>query len=134
MQQYREVLKRSPDDLKAANNLAWLIAQNGGNIDEALALAQKCKEKAPNNPQVADALGWIYLKKNNVTLAMSQFQDALRVDPKNQEILYHLGISQFRTGKTAEAARSLSAALTGTPDYPGVDDARHILQNIQRGR
>jgi tetratricopeptide (TPR) repeat protein len=120
--------------LKAANNLAWLITQNGGNIDEALALAQKCKEKAPNNPKVADNLGWIYLKKNNVKMAITQFQDSLRVDPKSQEVLYHLGVAQFRSGNMPEATRSLSAALSGTPDYPGVADARHVLQSIQHGR
>jgi predicted Zn-dependent protease len=134
MQQYREVLKRSVDDVVAENNLAWLIAENGGNIDEALALAQKSKEKAPNNPGIASTLGWIYLKKNNVNLALGEFQQAVREDPKNQEILYHLGVAQFRSGKLEDARRTLTAALTGNPSYSGVNDARRILEIIQRGK
>ncbi len=130
--QYREVLKRNPEDRQSMNNLAWLIVQTGGNVDEALALAQKAKEKQPTDPTIADTLGWIYLKKNNMSLALREFQDAVRGDPKNQEKLYHLGVAQYRTGKLRDAQVTLAKAVSGNPTYTGIEDARHILQTIQR--
>ncbi len=131
VQQYREVLKRTPDDVMVQNALAWVIVETGGNIDEALALAQKAREKSPNNPLIADTLGWIYLKKNNVNLALGQLKDAVHGDPKNQEMLYHLGIAQYRSGNVRDAEITLAAAVAGKPTYFGVDDARRILQGLQ---
>ena len=40
----------------AANNLAWIFSEHGGDRDRALALAQTAKELAPENPQVSDTL------------------------------------------------------------------------------
>jgi Flp pilus assembly protein TadD len=134
IKQYREVLKRSPDDVLAANNLAWLLAENGGNLDEALALAQKSKEGAPYNATVSDTLGWIYLKKNDVSLALAQFQDALRVDPKNQAYLYHLGLAQYRSDELAAAEASLRAALAGGKTFVGIEDARKALGEVRERR
>src|SRR5438477_3152572 len=44
----------------AANNLAWLYAEDGGNLDVALQLAQSAKSGLPDSPEVTDTLGWIY--------------------------------------------------------------------------
>jgi Flp pilus assembly protein TadD len=127
--QYREVLKRGDNPI-AANNLAWLLAEGGGNIDEALALAQKSKEKHSDDPAFADTLGWIYLKKGNVSLALGEFRDAVKRDPKNQEIRYHMGLAQWRSGKLHDAKASLEIALAGNPTFPAVGNARQILADV----
>ena len=51
------------DFAPAANNVAWVLAEHGGNIDEALNWAQVAKEKMPQDPSIMDTLGWIYYKK-----------------------------------------------------------------------
>ena len=61
---YEKVLQINPNFPPAANNLAYLYAERGGNIDMALNLAQKAKEQAPDDPHISDTLGWIYYKKN----------------------------------------------------------------------
>jgi tetratricopeptide (TPR) repeat protein len=45
------------------NNLAWVLAEHGGNIDVALKLVQEATEKLYDNPQVTDTIGWVYYKK-----------------------------------------------------------------------
>ena len=96
-------MKLNPNDALSANNLAWLLSESGGSIDEALRYAQQSKEKASGNPIYADTLGWIYLKKNSVALAVGEFQSAMTNAPKNQEFQYHLGLAQWRSGKLKEA-------------------------------
>ncbi len=61
---YEQALKINPKFGPAANNLAWLYAEQGGNIDTALGLAQTAREQLPQDPNVADTLGWVYYKKN----------------------------------------------------------------------
>jgi tetratricopeptide (TPR) repeat protein len=128
---YREVLKKRADDVVASNNLAWLLSETGGNIDEALKWAQVSKEKAPNDAAVTDTLGWIYMKKNNSKLAMSEFSDAVNRAPKNPLYLYHLGLAQMHAGDTRGAQDSLQKALDQKVEFPGIDDARKSLKDIQ---
>jgi Flp pilus assembly protein TadD len=126
------VLKRRSTDPVAANNLAWLLSESGGNIDEALKWAQVSKEKAPGDPAVTDTLGWIYMKKNNPSLAIAEFREATSKAPKNPLYLYHLGFAQYKAGDTRQAEITLRNALDQKLDFPGIEDARRILSEIQK--
>ena len=128
---YRDVLKKRADDVVASNNLAWLLTQSGGNIDEALKWAQISKEKSPNDPAVTDTLGWIYMQKHNDTLAISEFTDAVNKSPKNPLYLYHLGLAQMHAGDSRQAQESLQKSLEPKVDFPGIDDARKTLKDLQ---
>ena len=33
-------------------------------LDQALTMAQRAVQAAPKSPEIADTLGWIYIKKN----------------------------------------------------------------------
>jgi uncharacterized protein HemY len=58
----------------ALNNLAYLISETpGGDLTQALTLAQKANQKLPQAPEIADTLGWIYLKKNLTDNALEIF-------------------------------------------------------------
>ena len=48
----------------ASNNLAWMYAEKGENLDLALKLAQAAKAELPDVAEVNDTLGFVYLKKN----------------------------------------------------------------------
>ena len=53
---YEKVLALNPRFAPAANNLAWILSEHGGDKDRALALAQTAKELAPEDPQVSVTL------------------------------------------------------------------------------
>src|SRR5206468_9511227 len=61
--EYRAILKSDSNNGLVYNNLAFLIAENGGDLGEALAFAHRAKQLAPDAAAVSDTLGWIYLKK-----------------------------------------------------------------------
>ena len=69
---YRKALEIDRDFAPAANNLAWNLVDGGGNIDEALGLAQKAKEKMPKSPAVMDTLGWVYYLKGSYLNAIAR--------------------------------------------------------------
>ena len=46
------------------NNLAFLLAETGESLDEALKLARQAVGKEPNNPAFLDTLGFVYLKRD----------------------------------------------------------------------
>jgi tetratricopeptide (TPR) repeat protein/TolB-like protein len=129
-QQFREVLARDDSYAPAANNLAWLLVETGGNLDEALGWAQSAKEKEPDNPEVADTLGWVYCNKNNYSLALQQFQLAASRDPKNPLFQYHLAVAKIGSN-SAEARIHLRAALGANQDFPGIEKAREMLRKLE---
>jgi len=127
---YERVLQIDPKAGVAANNLAYLYAEDGGNLDVALQLAQTAKEQIPNSPEVDDTLGWVYYQKNLAGLAMPLFEQASRADPKNSVYQYRLGLASAKAGEPAKARRALEQAIKLNSDPATVADARKALDQL----
>ena len=81
---YKKALDLDPEFGAAANNLAWLMAEEeGGDLGEAMRLALVAKEQYPDDPYIADTLGWIHYKRQSYGLALSQFVQAATGLPEN---------------------------------------------------
>src|SRR5262249_7518988 len=57
---YQHALGIQPEEALAANNLAYLLLEHGGNVTVALTLAQTARRGFPTIPASADTLGWAY--------------------------------------------------------------------------
>lgn len=127
---YEAILKLDPQFAPAANNLAWIIVEHGGNIDFALSHAQIARERQPNDPHIADTLGWIYYKKNASLLAVSLLREAVDKLPNEPVVYYHFGMAQKKNGDAAGAKKALQTALRLNPNFPGSEDTRKILEGL----
>ena len=127
---YQEALKIDPNFGVAANNLAWILCENGGNMDQALSLAQIARQKLPEIPNVADTLGWIYYKKKVYSMAISQLKECIEKSPDNPSYHYHLGMAYFMNGEKDKAKEMLSKAITIKPDFAGAEEAKKTLAEI----
>jgi len=128
---YRKALEIKNDFAPAANNLAWNLVENGGNIDEALGFARIAKEKMPKSASVMDTLGWIYYLKGSYLNAISELQDSLEGQPDHPVVNYHLGMAFYKADKPDSAREYLEKALKIDPDFKGADEARATLEAIQ---
>jgi len=95
----------------AANNLAFMYAEDGANLDVALNLASNAKKALPELADVDDTLGWVYYKKGLWSLAISSFEDSLKRKPDSGAALYHLGLAYAKLGDTAKSRQALERAL-----------------------
>ena len=129
---YRKALEIRRDFGPAANNLAWSLAQRGGNIDEALTYAQIAKEQMPDSAAVMDTLGWIYYLKGSYLSAIAEFQDSLARDPDNAVINHHMGLAQYKNNDRDKARKFLERALELDPGFEGAEEARRVLKELQR--
>jgi tetratricopeptide (TPR) repeat protein len=128
--EFKKSLNAAPEDAIAGNNLAWLYAEQRGNIDEALKLAQNAKEKQPDNPSISDTLGWVLVKKHSYESAIQMLRPLVDKDPKNPVYQYHLGVAYSGAGIKAEARKSLETALKLQPDFAGSEDAKKVLAQL----
>jgi tetratricopeptide (TPR) repeat protein len=94
----------------AANNLAWIYAQQGSNLDRALELANRAHDLAPNNAGVLDTIGFVRLKRREYTDAVATLERARDMvlsqdDPATlTEIKRHLAEAYLRAGQPDQAA------------------------------
>ena len=126
------MLAANPQSAVAANNLAWIYAEEGANLDVALNLAQTAKRAAPDNPDFIDTLGVVLLKKGLAAAAIAEFQAAVNKSPKNATIQLHLAQAFVAAGKADEARAAAQKALTIDPAFPEASEARAIVE--RRGK
>jgi tetratricopeptide (TPR) repeat protein len=111
----------------SANNLAWLYAESGEHLEQAVRLAVAASQALPEAPEVLDTLGWVYYKSDLPTLAVPPLMRAVEKSPNNPSYHYHLGLVYGKTGAVAQSRQSLTRALELKPDFAGADDARRAL-------
>ena len=128
---YQKALKINPKFAPAANNLAYLYAEKGENIDEALNLAQSAKEQFPDDPHISDTLGWVYYKKNVFTLAITYLKEANEKIPDHSMMRYHLGMAYYKNGDKELAKKELGKALELDPKFSGAEEAKDALTRIK---
>ncbi len=112
---WEQILKIDPSHPVALNNLAFIKAQEGVDLDQALTMSQRARQSMPNSPEVSDTLGWIYIKKNLSEDAVRVFKDLTAQSPKNPVFHYHYGMALLQKGDKPSAKREFEAALADNP-------------------
>jgi tetratricopeptide (TPR) repeat protein len=116
----------------SANNLAWIYARQGRELERALALAKHACELAPEDPAVLDTLGVVHLARREYsnavavlelarTLAQSQGQNGAGV---LAEIKHHLSEAYLRTGQTEQASLDPATRESSHSGDPGLTGGR----------
>ncbi len=138
---YRKALEIAPDSPVAANNLAWFIADNQGNLDEALQLAQKTVDKNQTVAGFYDTLGWVYYKKNLFLPAVEQLKKAVALDEAaarransnvNPAYRMRLGMALASAGDKTSARRELETSLqkSNALSQQEMQDAKNLLASL----
>jgi tetratricopeptide (TPR) repeat protein len=127
---YKKALQIQPAQPVATNNLAYMMLQNGENVDVALTLAQTARKAMPTSPSTADTLAWAYYYKGTYGFARDLLEDAIKTDPNSPAMEYHLGMVYGKLGDKGNAATHLKKALSLAPDSPDAKNARAALQGL----
>ena len=127
---YQRALAIKGDDVTVLNNLAWLLAEVRRKPEEALPLASKAAQLAPQAPEVADTLGWIHYRRGKFADAEKLLVPAAERAPKNATIQYHLGMTYYRLGKKGDAASMLRRAATLDPKLGEREKLQDLIKEI----
>ena len=125
IEHYRKVTALDPSSVLASNNLAYLLSER--NPAEALSFAQRARDLAPNDPSVADTLGWIAYQQGDYPRALAVLQPVAEKLSSEPEALYHFGMASYMNGLEAQARKALEAAVNSGSDFPGKVRASHAL-------
>ena len=131
MKSYEATVNGTENAPFAANNLAFIYAEQGTNLDVALRLATSAKQGLPDDPSVDDTLGWVYYKKDMPSLAVrplaGQPQEA--AGRPRGALPSRDDVRQAR--RQAKARETLERALKLDPKVGG-DEARQTLALVSQ--
>ena len=88
-----------------------------GNLDEAVKEYQAALELRPNEPELHEALGQLYLDNRNDDGAQSELKKALALDASRTHALYLLGRLSVQKRDNEQAVSYLQRALRLQPDF-----------------
>jgi Flp pilus assembly protein TadD len=117
VQAYRQALTLQPGNALVMNNLAFALAESGGQtqLDEALRFTQRAVQLHPNETDFQDTLGWVYLKKGMPDRAAEVFSRICKQSPENSSYQYHLGLALLNQRDKAGAKKAFDIALASRP-------------------
>lgn len=128
-QRLEAVVASDPGNAGARNDLAWMLAQSGQDLDRALALAEAANRIQPS-PEIADTLGFVHLQRGSADKAVELFQQALEQRPTSATIRYHLGLALGKQGDKGRALETLRKALETGP-FPEAEAAKSELARLE---
>jgi tetratricopeptide (TPR) repeat protein len=110
LRSYEEAMKLDPDDPDVPNILAWLLAEQGRQLDYALMYAQRAVGLR-RDADYLDTLGWVYFKRGDLENARLAFEEVLAKEPEKVDTIYHLAVTHRQMGDRARAEELLRTVI-----------------------
>jgi len=133
---YSYILDKDPKHAIASNNLAWILAEGGkkNELNKALELARIAKDQFPEDPKIADTLGYIYLKKGLYDNALAQFSLSAEKLPDEPTINYHMALALVENERGDQAVKYLKKALETEKAFPEKDLVKGLLSELESAK
>lgn len=124
----REILKQTPGNPIALNNLGYFLIERDERIPEALGLIQQALKVDPKNPSYLDSLGWAYFKLGKLDDAERFLKDASRLDTDSPTIYEHLGDVYLKKQGAGLARWAWEKALRLASEAADIDRLKNKLK------
>ena len=124
---YEKLLAINGNNGLALNNLAVVYSERFDQVDKALDLAKRARTNFPNNPSLADTLGWVMFRKGDYRNALPLLQEGAAKLTDNPEVQYHLAMVQYMLGDEAAARAALQKAVQLPAAFPQKEEAQQRL-------
>ena len=128
--EYEIVIQLQPENPTALNNLAYLEAEQGVDLDQALAHAQRAQQKLPADLDVQDTLALVYLRKNLTSDGIRMLRDLVAQKPASAPFHLHLALGLYQKGDRPSARRELENARHDQPSVKEQNQIRELLAKL----
>jgi tetratricopeptide (TPR) repeat protein len=153
IERYEDAIKYGPDLAYPKNDLAYIYAESGKNLDRALDLAQDAKAALPDTATVADTLGWVLYKRGIPSAAISYLKEAVAISEGDIGAagisMHHLAQAYEADGDPEKARQTLRRAVAAlnedaeekrasgepiSPEPAWATEARAMLARLESDR
>jgi TolB-like protein len=143
----RRAVRAAPDDPTTLGNAAGVLGSFGGDINPAIALADRALALNPSFAGGWRMSGWLRLWAGDLDVAIEHFETAFRLSPRERDGAHCMGIgeAQFLQRRFNEAIITLLNALEALPGHAGIyrylascyahmgrlDEAREMVRRLR---
>lgn len=138
---YKRVLAIQPDNVIAINNLAWILCEQQGKHQQALQLAMRGLDIAPNYVDLVDTCGVAHYRLRQYDQAVQCFTKCLKLYPDGipaaTAAYFHLGRALARLAQKEQAMENLKKAVELNTKIGGLSVAdatemQRLLEELSR--
>jgi tetratricopeptide (TPR) repeat protein len=143
--QLEMLLARNPDDPLPNNDLGYLYAEQGKNLEKAESMIRKALQEEPDTFAYLDSLGWVLFKRGKVKEALEPLKKAaeqMKADterrgvPPDCTVLEHLGDVYFQLQQLDLAGASWREAAKGAaqsvPPDKRLPEIRKKIESLEK--
>lgn len=129
----RDVLRLDPMHPGASNDLGYLWAEAGQNLQEAEALVRVALQAEPQSAPFLDSLGWVLYKQRKFEDARRQLERAARGPSPDPVVLDHLGDTLYQLQLLDQASGRWEQAMQGLGNSQELrPDLKKLRSQLQR--
>ena len=139
------LLQRYPDEAGANNDLGYLYAEQGKNLEKAESMIRKALQEEPDNKAYLDSLGWVLFKRGKAKEALEPMKKAaekMKAEadklgaPIDATILEHLGDVYFQLQQLDRASdawrNAAQAAAQAVPPDKRLPEIKKKLESLEK--
>lgn len=127
---YRKAIQYDKRNVKALNNLAYLLADNFGEQKEALSSAMSAYRLRPGDPRIMDTLAFVLLKNGKFKDAHTLLEKAHKLLPAVPTVSLHLGLAKIKIGEI-ESAKELLTLVIDKGSDGDITEAKALLKTLR---
>jgi tetratricopeptide (TPR) repeat protein len=130
------IFARDPEDAGINNDLGYLYADQGKNLEKAEAMIRKAVAEEPDNYAYLDSLGWVLFKRGKFQEARIPLEKAQGDPRQDATIPDHLGDVYFQLQELPKAKaaweRALKIANEAKPPDKKLGEIKKKLQGLEQ--
>lgn len=128
---------KNPEDPGVNNDLGYLYAEQGKNLEKAEQMIRKAVADEPENAAYLDSLGWVLFKRGKAKEAVDPLKKAIEhLEREDATIPEHLGDVYFEIKDRARAKeyweKAEKVAATMTPPDKRLPEIRKKLESLKK--
>jgi len=132
VEKMRSLVQSDPKNAAALNFMAYTMANNGGDLEEAERFSRRALELKPESPAFLDSLGWVLFKKGKAEDGAEVLERAVDAGPEDPTLLEHLGDVSAKLGRKPRAQECFTRSIELLQSNP--DDAERPSQRADLER
>jgi len=131
------LLQTDPDEPGVNNDLGYLYADQGKNLEKAEAMIRKAVQEEPDTAAYLDSLGWVLFKRGKIKDAVDPLEKAVQnLSAGGDSTIYeHLGDVYFQLQEIAKAKdaweKAEKAAAKAIPTDKRLPEIRKKLESLK---
>jgi uncharacterized protein HemY len=129
---YEQLLAAYPEHQMGQQRLAVLwSAVTDADAKRTLEYATKSRERFPDDPEVAKALGVVLFRQGNFNRAATLLGEAAQKREKDADVQRYLGLALWQVKRSSDARKALEAALALKLSGEAAEEVRRALEELK---